>query len=801
MIIPQDTGPIESLAEEPVSLSQSWETPQHSLTQDGENWLTRTKSDPTGVSSSRFLDSIQPSTDRGSSGSASTHSSLDRTRLSLPTTRSRSAPKIPHKLQLPSFDSLGIAAPHPDRPRLRGGQLTKDAHERNMLAMSNSQSPARDSSRNGFSRFDLSNGGLNGFGAEQYPQGRVGCSLLLTPPDENGVVDWGMSPRSFDGTAASSPSTDPDHELKHMKPLLASAATSDSGMDSSGPDNASFDSSNATERKNDGSRSNSYASRTLHDDGSDEGRLNSAVEVLLAKSLPCSTVTEAIRILSYTLPCPPCFGSGGSPSAGATFSGRPQSLNRTGSAHDVEPAPAISTAITLITDTVQERFSRPGGKTYIHINYAVLPTFDLGNLPSTPPLTGPSYNQGIVLSPGYFGRSGIDIATGYRAADTSGGSPGYFGSSLFNSVVLATQPVQSSYQGPKSLDGDFGRINSSPMRRRAPLPSPNPILPPSSQHISLLERYIPPASPSDDQIMFSPASSILFDRLFELSPNGGSLMFIYPTRTGARDFCRHYLGPVIEPLLRRLMVLHQLPPHLLASIQKMTAVEDMMEFEDLREKLQAMCASINAEDAEEGPVGDMRPDEEEIRAAIRKAGVQLVYASRRKVCLDSRVWPEWWAQQEASRVRQLVRRHFASVPMPPPTNPITLNLPSTFPSSAPTSVVSTQYHGATMEGDNSVEDHCSLVNSPSQLLSYTSASPGDLSREILEGVRAAGSPASGRGLGEVVADSLLRSSGPGGVGISMGTTGLSHGRRAAADVATRVREGVEVGVFVLRRAR
>ncbi|KAH0548643.1 hypothetical protein GP486_007813 [Trichoglossum hirsutum] len=791
MIIPKDTGPAESMI-------------QQSLAQEGENWLTRSKSDPTGVSSSRFLDQTPPSADRSSSDSTSTHSSLDRTRLSLPTTRSRSAPKIPHKLQLPSFDSLGIAAPHPDRPRgLRACQLTKDIHERSMLTIGNPQSPARDGSRNGFSKFGLSNGGLNAFGGgEQYPQGRVGCSLLLTPPDENGVVDWGVSPRSFDGTAASSPSTDPDHELKHMKPLLASAATSDSGMDSSGADNASIDSSNATERKNDDSRTNSYESRTLHNGSSGEGGLNSAVEVLLVKSLPCSTVTEAIRILSYTLPCPPCFGSGSSPNGGATFSGRPQNLNRTGSAHDAEPGPAISTAITLITDTVQERYSRPGGKTYIHINYAVPPTFDLGNLPSTPPLTGPSYNQGVVLSPGYFGRAGIDLATGYRAADASGGSPGYFGSSLFNSVVLATPPAHSPYQGPKSLDGDFSRmVNSSPVKRWAPLSSPNPILPPSSQHISLLERFIPPASPSDDQIMFSPDSSILFDRLFELSPDGGSLMFIYPTRAGARDFCRHYLGPVIEPLLRRLMVLHQLPPHLLASIQKMTAVEDMMEFEDLRERLRAMCADINAGDAAEGDTaGEVRPEEVEIKTAIRKAGVQLVCASRQKVCLDSRVWPEWWAQQEAPRVRQLVRRHFASVPMPPPTNPITLNLPSTFPSSAPTSV-STQFPGAVMEEDSSVEDFCSPANSPSQLLSYTSASPGDLSREILEGVRAAGSPASSRGFGEVVADSLLRSSGPGGVGISMGTTGLSHGRRAAADVATHVREGVEVGVFVLRRTR
>ncbi|KAI9783971.1 MAG: hypothetical protein M1839_002916 [Geoglossum umbratile] len=770
-IVPQETGPVESSTGEPVSVSRPWEASQQSFKTEGENWLTRTKSDPTGASSSRFLDQIPLATDRSSSVSVSRPDPLDKSRLSLPTARSRSAPKISRKLQLPSFDSLGIAVPHPDRPRLRGGgQLAKDICDRSMLAANNLHTPARDSSGSGYSGFDLSNGGLNAFGAEQYPQGRPGCSLLLTPPDENGVVDWGMSPQSLDGTAASSPSIDLDNESKHSKLLLASTATSDSGMDSSGPDSASFESSNATERNNDGSRTNSYGSHTVHDDGSGEGKLNSAVEVL------CN-----------------------SPSAAATVSSRPQTTNQINSIHEEEPAP-ISTALTLITDVVQEKFNQRGKRAYIHINYAVLPTFDLGNLPTTPPLTGPSYNQGVALSPGYFGRGGIELGTAFRPTGSSGGSPGYFGSSLFSSVVLATQPTCLSYQGPKTLDGNFSRLNSIPMTRRVALPSPNPILPPSSQHISLLERYIPPPSPSDDQSMFSSSSSILFDRLFELSPNGGSMLFIYPTRTGAREFCRHYLGPVIEPLLRRLMVLHQLPPHLLMSIQKMTAVDDMMEFEDLHAKLQGLCDSINTEDTEEGPMGEMNSDEEEMRAAIRKAGVQLLYASRKKVCLDNCVWPEWWAQQEASRVRQLVRRHFASMPMPPPTNPITLNLPSTFPSSAPTSVAA-PLSGAHSEGSGLADDHRPSINSPSQLLSYTSASPGDLSREVLEGVRALGSGIPNRGFGEVVADSLLRSSGPGGVGISMGTTGLSHGRVAVAKATKRIREGVEVGVFVLRRAR
>ncbi|KAI9781512.1 MAG: hypothetical protein M1839_005927 [Geoglossum umbratile] len=306
-----------------------------------------------------LLRQIPLATDRSSSVSVSRPDPLDKSRLSLPTARSRSAPKISRKLQLPSFDSLGIAVPRPDRPRLRGGgQLAKDIWDRSMLAANNLHTPACDSLGSGYSGFDLSNGGLNAFGAEQYPQGRLGCSLLLTPPDENGVVDWGMSPQSLDGTAASSPSMDLDNESKHSKLLLASTPTSDSGMDSSGPDSTSFKSSNATERNNDGSRTNSYGSHTVHEDGSGDGKLNSAVEVLLSKSLPCSTITEAVRIPSYTLPRP-CFGSGNSPSAAATVSSRPQTTNQINSIHEEEPAP-ISTALTFITDVVQEKFNQRG---------------------------------------------------------------------------------------------------------------------------------------------------------------------------------------------------------------------------------------------------------------------------------------------------------------------------------------------------------------------------------------------------------------------------------------------------------
>src|SRR5579862_2573513 len=173
-IAPQETGPVEPSAEGLVSIPRPVETSQE-FNPEGDNWLTRTKSDPTSTSSSRSQDSIAPAVDRSLSVSVSRPGSLDKPRLSLPTARSQSAPKISRKLQLPSFDSLGIAVPHPDRPRLRGGQLTKDLSDRSMLAANNLHTPARDSSGNEYSEFGLSSRGLNPFGAEHYQQGRPGC--------------------------------------------------------------------------------------------------------------------------------------------------------------------------------------------------------------------------------------------------------------------------------------------------------------------------------------------------------------------------------------------------------------------------------------------------------------------------------------------------------------------------------------------------------------------------------------------------------------------------------------------------
>merc|ERR1712000_476559 len=81
----------------------------------------------------------------------------------------------------------------------------------------------------------------------------------------------------------------------------------------------------------------------------------------------------------------------------------------------------------------------------------------------------------------------------------------------------------------------------------------NIIAAPSSIHVSVLERYIPPTTAQEVNDFFTLSRrSYLADRLLELSSNNGTLLLVYPTRRRGSTFANRYVGPVIEPFLRQL---------------------------------------------------------------------------------------------------------------------------------------------------------------------------------------------------------------------------------------------------------
>lgn len=501
----------------------------------------------------------------------------------------------------------------------------------------------------------------------------------------------------------------------------------------------------------------------------------------------------------------------------------------------------VTTTIHTVTSAIQRRYGKQGtNRVYINVSHVIPPHIPLNRLPSIPPAPGPRS----------AGAGGNGLFDNPFAGSVSREVGCYFAPTVFNSIVVAMGEMPGS-------------------RLPGHLLMNNPILPPNSLHFSLLERFIPPNSAIDDAGMFSPTSSILVDRLVELHDNRGSLLFIYPTKTGARQFVRNILGPVLDPLLRKLMVLHTLPTDLLWKIRNMPAVDSMADWEDLKRRMEKLVAALS-------------------HLTGGSLSIEVAYASTQQIRLNDESWREWWSQQEQMRIREIVKHHYASITnmfsrraKPIPTHehlttpavdtpnlssfPFPQNLPATTPkptqplkndgfkssvqkkedsnrAQPPTSIElpETQILTPTFVTPMSPEAsaHYLGIRSPNLAISpkpipatqqTTSISPsshsssgftmgygppGDLAREVIDGVRALAIRPSSKGMGEaVMASALAGSGGNTAVGQGMGgVVGEAVGRKEGAMNRDRPGESswnsgamesglIEVGVFVLRRVR
>jgi hypothetical protein len=179
-------------------------------------------------------------------------------------------------------------------------------------------------------------------------------------------------------------------------------------------------------------------------------------------------------------------------------------------------------------------------------------------------------------------------------------------------------------------------------------PSPRPVVPPGSINISVVERYIPPTNTNEYAEMFAlRGRSLLYDRLSELSIDNGVLFFIYPTKAGAKTFMQKYLGPVIEPLLRSVTVVHDLHSELGRSIGQMTAVNYLDEYEQLEEHVRSFCAKVtehtNSQKSKSGEV----------------CSYDVIHAAREKIAPTRSAWADdWWIKQEKPRIRDAITKYF-----------------------------------------------------------------------------------------------------------------------------------------------
>lgn len=231
---------------------------------------------------------------------------------------------------------------------------------------------------------------------------------------------------------------------------------------------------------------------------------------------------------------------------------------------------------------------QPGQSPYINVTHAVPEQFSLSNLPHSPPSTPRSLN----------------------AAED------YFNATIFSSAAVVS--AYHDFRGPLQR-----QLSHAPM----------PIVPPHSVHISVLERYLPPPSAQEYRDLFcSTRPSFLVDRLCELSPDGGSLLLIYPTKKGASTFKSQYLGPILDPLLRQLVVVNGLSADVGRFLGKLSTVSQMDDFATMRANIVTLCEALSSPSSR----------------------FQLADAGRGSTHLDRSLWAEWYIHQEKARMKEVL---------------------------------------------------------------------------------------------------------------------------------------------------
>lgn len=262
-------------------------------------------------------------------------------------------------------------------------------------------------------------------------------------------------------------------------------------------------------------------------------------------------------------------------------------------AEDTSPHHAVFEATVR---SIQERHG-PANQPYITITHAVPQKFDLNSLPTSPP------------------------ATPNIARD---------GGDYFNQYTFAHAAVVPVYDG---LTRGLGTPANA---------SPHPIVPPRSVQVAILERYVPPSSMEEYNDLFSThGRSALLDRLSELSVPGGALIFIYPTKTGAKTFSQSYLSPILTPILLQIVNLNRLVWNLAEDIGRMAAIPIMNEFDVMKTKVTTLCKSMS-----------------ELPSTGADSHFDLVYSSSGNVPLDQATWREWYIEQEKGRIREVLKSYW-----------------------------------------------------------------------------------------------------------------------------------------------
>ena len=261
----------------------------------------------------------------------------------------------------------------------------------------------------------------------------------------------------------------------------------------------------------------------------------------------------------------------------------------------------------LVLEAVQRRIDNP--QFSVNITHAVPRMISMDEVPTSPPAT-PQFSHGA--------RDYFDLQTVFSLA---GVVPLYHAASSNSSI--ATSRTSTPITARRSVD------------------------------VSVLERYIPPVSASEVRDFFTNGGkSYLVDRLAEVKLRGGTLLLVYPTKTGAQTFISRYLNPILEPVMRRFIFYHGLFPYLGDSMGTMEAVASTLEFEQLSLRISSLCQTLSAEPLEQyGP----------------HSNFNLVYSDVGELNLERSDWLEYWIHQEQPRLKaDLVQYQKTGGRMPSP---------------------------------------------------------------------------------------------------------------------------------------
>ncbi|KAL8736844.1 MAG: hypothetical protein Q9181_002287 [Wetmoreana brouardii] len=404
----------------------------------------------------------------------------------------------------------------------------------------------------------------------------VRCPIsILTPPDEPAPMTW------------ASPGMDQSQTTPTLKGPVSSELHASTSPQTPLPPGSVHRASNDTPTQGAVASLISPSIQSGNDPGSGSTNSSSATEI--ASRMPW--LEQALGAIL------PFIASGSNAEAKIDILCHPQPCPLSRAVMDASNAPTPS-ALPGIVNALQARFEHCNDNRYIEVTHAVPSKFSFAQLPNSP-VTTPN-------------RPGANMGD-------------YF--SMPKTVVYTKGVTAASHAESLKI------LEHTPNGRAAP----QTVVAPSTITISVLERYIPPATGQEYRDLFNVTRpSALVDRMTELKRDNGLLVLVYPTYQGAQTFKKRHLFPILDPQLRTMNLVDGIPIHLATDIGALEATQQMYSYDDLRAAVSGLITSMNVQGN-----GNLH------QFALAVANKETIYLGRE-------AWVEWYLEQELPRIRNLI---------------------------------------------------------------------------------------------------------------------------------------------------